>query len=227
MADAAPKVSKPFIVIAGIGLLLIVAFLAMKVLGGGGSGDSATSDSTAATAAAGARRLPRPRPRRRPTSRRHPNQSFDVFTTKNPFQPLVTDSATHRRVDDRHHEPARRHLRRWCDPATDHPARSRHRRRGRPSRCSRSANATGTTVARVQVGSTVYTVAVGETFATSYRVVSLDAAQRVRPVPVRRHAVRALRRPTDPEVAAPRRRAPGSGRSLPYTRGDVAPAHRR
>jgi hypothetical protein len=33
-----------------------------------------------------------------------------------------------------------------------------------------------TTRARVQVGSTVYTVAEGETFATSYQVVSLDDA---------------------------------------------------
>jgi hypothetical protein len=46
---------------------------------------------------------------------------------------------------------------------------------GTPVSVLEVSNATGTTVARVQVGSTVYTVVVGETFATSYRVVSLDA----------------------------------------------------
>jgi hypothetical protein len=35
-------------------------------------------------------------------------------------------------------------------------------------------DASGATMARVQVGSTVYTVAVGDTFATSYQVVSLE-----------------------------------------------------
>ena len=175
MAGEAPKVSKPFIVIAGIGVLVIVAFLAMKVLGGGGGGgsDSASSPSTAATAGAGAPAASTTTTV--PGAPSTPNQSFDVFTTKDPFQPLVTDSAstsfdqattntTAPPVDNSTGVTAPPTI-----PQAQAPAA------GTPVSVLEVTSATGTTVARVQVGSTVYTVAVGETFATSYRVVSLDA----------------------------------------------------
>ena len=174
MADGAPKVSKPVIVIAGIALLAIVAFLGMKVLGGGGGGSNdSASGGTAATAVAGAPAASTTTTTA-PDEPSTPNQSFDVFTTKNPFQPLVTDSTgtggattdtTSPPIDDSGGAVPPPII-----PPEQAPAA------GTPVSVLEVSNATGTTVARVQVGSTVYTVAVGETFATSYRVVSLDAA---------------------------------------------------
>jgi hypothetical protein len=173
MADGAPKVSKPVIVIAGIALLAIVALLGMKVLGGGGggSGDGA-SDSTAATAAAGAPAASTTTTTA-PAEPSTPNQSFDVFTTKNPFQPLVTDStATSGSTTDTTSPPVD-----TSDGAVPPPIIPQEQApaAGTPVSVLEVSDATGATVARVQVGSTVYTVAAGETFATSYRVVSLDA----------------------------------------------------
>jgi hypothetical protein len=175
MAESPPKVSKPFIVIAGIGLVVIVAFLAMKVLGGGGGGsDSASSASTAATAAAGAPSASTTTTTA-PGEPSTPNQSFDVFTTKNPFQPLVTESASSG-FDESTTTQTSPPLDNSGDatvppiiPQEQAPAA------GTPVSVLEVSSATGATVARVQVGSTVYTVAVGDTFATSYRVVSLDA----------------------------------------------------
>jgi len=174
-STSTPKVSKPFMIIAGIGVLVIVAFLAMKVLGGGGGGGSASPASTAATAAGGAPAASTTTTTA-PGEPTTPNQSFDVFTTKNPFQPLVTDSATGTNTGTTTDitTPPVDTSGGTTPPATipteQAPAA------GTPVSVLEVSAATGTTVARVQVGSTVYTVAVGDTFATSYRVVSLDTA---------------------------------------------------
>jgi hypothetical protein len=172
MAESTPKVSKPFIVIAGIGLLVIVAFLAMKVLGGGGGGDSA--ETTAAPAASGAPAASTTTTTA-PEEPSTPNQSFDVFTTKNPFQPLVTDSADVGGSTTEQTSPPVDSSDGGVVPPPIIPEEQAPAA-GTPVSVLEVSNATGTTVARVQVGSTVYTVVVGETFATSYRVVSLDAA---------------------------------------------------
>jgi hypothetical protein len=176
MADESPKVSKPFIVIAGIGLLVIVAFLAMKVLGGGGGGgsESASSDSTAATAPAGAPAASTTTTTA-PGEPSTPNQSFDVFTTKDPFQPLVaeTSSGSFDQSSTNTTSPP------VADsggvvpppiPQDQAPAA------GTPVSVLEVYDESGVVKARVIVGSAGYTVAVGETFATSYRVVSLDTA---------------------------------------------------
>jgi hypothetical protein len=170
MADEAPKVSKPFLVIAGIGVLVIVAFLAMKVLGGGGGGSSATSSSTAGTAAAGAPSASTTTTTA-PASPSTPNQSFDVFTTKNPFQPLVTDSAStsfNLPTTDTS-IPTSTDVTPPATIPTDQAPSA-----GTPVSVLEVVDAGGVVSARVQVGSQVYTVHVGDTFATSYRVVSLD-----------------------------------------------------
>jgi hypothetical protein len=176
MAEPTPKLSKPFIVIAGIGLLVIVAFLAVKVLGGGGgSSSSDTAASTAATAATGAPTASTTTTTA-PGEPSTPNQSFDIFTTKNPFQPLVTDSAT----SDFSGGATTASTSPPVDtsggavttpstiPADQAPAA------GTPVSLVEIVDSGGTVTARVIVGSTSYTVKVGDTFATSYRVVSLN-----------------------------------------------------
>jgi hypothetical protein len=175
MADATPKISKPFIVIAAVGLIVIVAFLGMKVLGGGGGGggtDSAT-DSAASSALPGAPTATTTTAA--PGEPSTPNQSFDVFTTKNPFQPLVTASADVGGSTTQPTSPPVDNSDGGVVPPPIIPAEQAPSA-GTPVSVLEVSNATGTTVARVQVGSTVYTVVVGETFATSYRVVSLDPA---------------------------------------------------
>lgn len=172
MAESTPKVSKPFIVIAGIGVLVIVAFLAMKVLGGGGGGDS--TETTAAPAASGAPTASTTTTTT-PEEPSTPNQSFDVFTTKNPFQPLVTDSANVGGSTTGQTSPPVDNSGGGVVPPPIIPEEQAPAA-GTPVSVLEVSNATGATVARVQVGSTVFTVVVGETFATSYRVVSLDPA---------------------------------------------------
>lgn len=172
MAESTPKVSKPFIVIAGIGVLVIVAFLAMKVLGGGGGGDS--TETTAAPAASGAPTASTTTTTT-PEEPSTPNQSFDVFTTKNPFQPLVTDSADVGGSTTGQTSPPVDNSGGGVVPPPIIPEEQAPAA-GTPVSVLEVSNATGATVARVQVGSTVFTVVVGETFATSYRVVSLDPA---------------------------------------------------
>ncbi len=174
MADSSPKVSKPFIVIAGIGALVIVAFLAFKVFGGGSSGDSASPKSTAATVAAGAP-VPSTTTTTAPGAPSTPNQSFDVFTTKNPFQPLVTTSSPGSSGNSTSSSTTIPTSTGGVTPPPTIPTEQAPAA-GTPVSVLEITNSGGATAARVQVGSTVYTVAVGETFATSYRVVSLDPA---------------------------------------------------
>lgn len=173
-APGAPEnaVRKPFIVIGAIGIVVLVAFLALKVLGGGGGGsDDSASPSTAATVAPGAPAASTTTTSS-PASPETPNQSFDVFTTKNPFQPLVASSTvsdqtttnTSPPLDDTGGSTTA------TIPADQAPAA------GTPVSVLEVTDATGEVTARVQVGSEVYTVKVGDTFATSYRVVSLDLA---------------------------------------------------
>jgi hypothetical protein len=180
MAEQPPKVSKPFLVIGGIGVLLIVGFLAFKVLGGGG-GDSSSSETAASTAATAAPGAPAASTTTTtaPAEPSTPNQSFDVFTTKNPFQPLVTDTASTDTSGGSAVEPPPDTV----DPSTGGivppptiPAEQA------PSASTAVAlleifDENGVVFARVQVGTDpVYTVQAGETFAVSYRVVSLDLA---------------------------------------------------
>jgi hypothetical protein len=174
---AESKISKPFLVIAGIGVLLIVAFLAFRVLGGDGGDDGGDGATPAATAAAGGEgSTATTTPTTTPAAPSTPNGSFDVFTTKNPFQPLVVAStatgaetgtgdtaATQVPVDE---------------TVTPTPAVPTEQAPTASTPVSLlEVYPEGATVkARMVVGATSYTVGVGETFATSYKVISLDAA---------------------------------------------------
>ena len=135
--------------IAGVLVLLLIA--KFTVFNGGGSDStSATLPPTTLSTAASATTAPSSRS----TS---PPATFDVFATKNPFEPVIivtppTDGST--------------------PPPTD----------GTTQTTGTSValldvfqGQDGTPMAKVQVGSTVYTVSEGDVFATSYRVVSLDA----------------------------------------------------
>jgi hypothetical protein len=100
-----------------------------------------------------------------------PNSEFDVFATRNPFEPAVQVTDT---VDDGGTVP----------DATGEPTTPSDTTPPATSSPDPSAGTTvalidvfdegGVTMARVQVGSTVYTVAAGQTFATSYKVVSVS-----------------------------------------------------
>jgi hypothetical protein len=173
MADS--KISKPFLVVAAVGLVLIVGFLAFRLLGSDGGGDDAAS--TASTAATGGSGSPAATTTTTtPAEPTTPNGSFDVFTTKNPFQPLVvetstTGTGTTGETTETSAAPA--------DETVTPP----------PTVPSEQAPAASTPVsvlevyqegtvvkARMQVGANSYVVGVGETFATSYKVISLDVA---------------------------------------------------
>jgi hypothetical protein len=174
------KVSRPFVILAIVGAGLIVLLLGYKVLGGGGGGgssDSAAPASTAATAAAGSPAASTTTTTS-PAAPNTPNQSFDVFTTKNPFQPLVTDSSSggssgSTSGSDSSSTTSTTTASGDATPPPTVPT-DQAPSAGTPVSVLEVFSSNGTVTARVQVGSTVYTVVAGQTFATSYKVVSLD-----------------------------------------------------
>ncbi|MEI8336176.1 MAG: hypothetical protein WCG37_04850 [Actinomycetes bacterium] len=146
-------------VIGGIGAGVVAVFLLLKVVTGGGGGtdtppttsDAATSQSTTTTT------MPAPD---------IPGGSFDIFATKDPFAPVISiDTGTP------------------STPGATGATGSTGATGGGGSTTPTVGTAVavvdvfdqaGTMVASIRVGSTVYTVAPGETFATSYMVVSVQ-----------------------------------------------------
>ncbi len=134
-----------------------------------GSGSEPTSDDASSTDT---------------TSPFGPPESFDVFATRNPFEPVIQitptvppGGTTPTTVPGATTTPGGGTATPGgtgtsggtgggsFDPVTGQPV----------ALLDVFVDSDGTTKARVQVGSTVYTVAEGDTFATSYRLVSLDA----------------------------------------------------
>jgi hypothetical protein len=172
---AAPANNRRITIILIVGGVFVALLAAVNLMGGGGGGGEAGDDSTitpAATAAGGALATP---PTTAPAPAPSlPNEQFDAFATRNPFEPAIQvtediDTGT---------EP----IDSGTDPGTATPPPDTA-----PPRASSPDPTTGTvvalidvfdeggiTMARIQVGSTVYTVAAGQTFATSYKVVSLS-----------------------------------------------------
>ncbi len=111
-----------------------------------------------------------------------PNGEFDAIATRNPFEPAVqitvdTPDTEHRRPLPA--PPTRAPAGRRPDPGT--PTDTTPPATGSPDPSAGTTVALidvfdqgGVTMARVQVGSTVYTVAAGQTFATSYKAVSIS-----------------------------------------------------
>jgi len=158
------------IVLCSIAGFFVIVLLAKFVLFSGGGGSHATPSAFPLGVASGGTTTTTPSAR----STRTP-VTFDVFATKNPFEPVIIvtppttpgstvpgtpttvgggggGSTTTTSVPS--NEPA---------PGTSIALLDVFQQKD------------GTPMAKVQVGSTVYTVGVGDVFATSYRVVSLAA----------------------------------------------------
>jgi hypothetical protein len=157
------------------GFLVVVLIAKFTIFNGGGSGNTAatlplppSTEQTSDTSAPSAR------------STRTP-ETFDVFATKNPFEPVIIvtpgDTTPTTPSDTTPVSPGD-----TTAPTTPGDTTA-------PTNPPSNEPAPGTSVAlldvyqlpdgtpmaKVQVGSTVYTVGVGDVFAVSYRVVSLNA----------------------------------------------------
>ena len=170
------------IVIASVGGALIVLFALAKFVlfkSDSGSKSTATTLSTVGTAPAGG--LTGTSEASRSTS---PPATFDVFATKNPFEPVIIVTPTDGTGGTTP-----------TTPTTDGTGNTTPTSSPTGTGGSTTTTSTpsvepgpgtsvalldvfhasgGATEAKVQVGSTVYTVGVGDVFATSYRVVSLS-----------------------------------------------------
>jgi hypothetical protein len=164
------------IVLLGVAGFLAVVLLAKFVLfsGGGGGSHATATTRLGASATGGGLSTTSTAPASRSTS---PPATFDVFATKNPFEPVVIVTPT------------------TGGPGSTTPTTPTTPTTGGTGGTTTSTAAPsnepsagtsvalldvfkqgdGTPMAKVQVASTVYTVGVGSTFATSYRVVSLNA----------------------------------------------------
>ena len=155
------------IVLCSVAGFLVVVLLAKFVLFNGGGGSAATqatlSQPTSVLDGTTSSTAPSSRSTRTPAT-------FDVFATKNPFEPVIivtpppgpTTPGTPTTGGT------------GTTPSTGPPSNE-------PEPGTSVAlldvfqQPDGTEMAKVQVGSTVFTVGEGDVFATSYRVVSLDA----------------------------------------------------
>jgi hypothetical protein len=170
-------------IILVVGGVLVAMLAAFNLLGGGGGGSddpSATAppaitatgqpdgSATGAAATPSTTAPPAPAP---------PNGGFDVFATRNPFEPaiqIVSDTtpedsgtATGTGTGTGTSDPN-------PPPTTPPPTGSPEPATGTVVKLVDVFDQGGVVMARVQVGSTQYTVAAGQTFAVSYKVVSLS-----------------------------------------------------
>jgi len=158
------------IVLGGVAGFLVLVLLVKFVVFSGGGGSHVQSTSPRLSIGASAQTTPTTTPSSRST--RTP-ATFDVFATKNPFEPVIIVTPT------------------TAGPGSTTPTTPTTGGGGgattttavpsnEPAAGTSVAlldvfqQADGTPMAKVQVGSTVYTVGVGDVFATSYRVVSLN-----------------------------------------------------
>jgi hypothetical protein len=165
------------IVLGSIAGVLVVVLIAKLVLFSGGGGSNTTisslsvpTQSTSTGAATSTTTTPSSRSTRTPAT-------FDVFATKNPFEPVIivtptsggtgsttpTSPGTTPGTGTGGTTPT-------TQPPSNEPAPGTS-----VALLDVFQQGDGTPMAKVQVGSTVYTVGVGDVFASSYRVVSLNA----------------------------------------------------
>lgn len=167
-------------VILAIGGVVIALFAAYSLFkGGGGSGPSTLAPSSTQTADAGPHGGDQTIPSTTtPGQPELPNGQFDVFATRNPFEPAVevTPTQTDTGTGTIGGTPT---------PTDTTPAAGTDTTpTTAPASVNPSAGTTvavidvfpqgTTTAAVVQVGSNQYTVVAGQVFATSYKVVSLS-----------------------------------------------------
>jgi len=159
------------IVIGGVGLVLIVAFFVWSRSQGGDGGGPVGAPTTTST-------VPGP-PDTRPgalepdvpddAAPEVPGGSFEVFSTRDPFEPPIDLTPP----GPPEPGPAPPGPTPPTTAPTPVPAPSPNPAPGIAVALLEVFEQDGTPTARVQVGSTVYTVKAGDTFATSFRVVSL------------------------------------------------------
>lgn len=196
-AAAAPR-SRLQLLGGGGAALVLVVFLATKVLGGGGGGDQAaplagpsagavTTATTPTTASPAAAEGPAP------------VETFEVFTTKNPFMPLRTSVAATPASPTAAVAPLPTGAAVTATPvAVPAPAAAATATTAAPAPAQSTATGGQATepvrttrvalldvfaegdrvVANVRVNDTVSKVGAGDTFATNFKVVSLDSADR-------------------------------------------------
>jgi hypothetical protein len=163
-----------------LGVVVVGGILKFVVFNGGGGGSNATTSTLTVSASNGSSETTQTSGASRSTS---PPATFDVFATKNPFEPVVIVTPTDTTPD--------------TTPGGGTTPTSSTTPGGGTTPTGGSTTTTttpsvnpspgnsvalldvfpaagGATQAKVQVGSTVYTVGVGAVFATSYRVVSLS-----------------------------------------------------
>jgi hypothetical protein len=165
-------------IILAIGGVVIALFAAYSLFsGGGGSGPSTLAPPSTQSADAGPHGGDQTIPSTTtPGQPNLPNGQFDVFATRNPFEPAVevtpvqpdTGSTTGGTSTPPDTTPAA-----GTDTTTTVPA-SQNPTAGTTVAVIDVFPQGTTTAAVVQVGSTQYTVVAGQVFATSYKVVSLS-----------------------------------------------------
>ena len=158
---AAPQDRRRLAIIGGVGAGLVALVLIARLLSGGGGGGG-TADTTFVpelpVVTTTTTTVPAPEV---------PGGSFDVFATKDPFAPVVQIDTGGGGVGP--------------TGATGATGSTGFSGGGSVNPSAGTAVAvvdvldqSGTTVAQIRVGSTVYTVTTGESFATSYMVVSIS-----------------------------------------------------
>jgi hypothetical protein len=186
MAQAAKSNNRRVTIILIVGGVCVALLAAFNLMSGGGGGGGGSSDQSSAippittaespgSAAAGTTATTAP------PAPDLPNGEFDVFATRNPFEPAVqvtsdtTDAGTVPNAGTTDAGTSGSSTQAGTPTDTTPPAT------GSPQPSAGTTVALidvfdqgGVTMARVQVGSTVYTVAAGQTFATSYKVVSIS-----------------------------------------------------
>jgi hypothetical protein len=165
------------IVLGSILGVLVVAFLArMLFFSGGGGSHSAAPTSSITRVAGGATTTTSTTPSTRSTQT---PETFDVFATKNPFEPVIivtpTTTTGGTTTTSTGSTPGTTPGGGTVGTTTTTTPSNEPSQGTSVALLDVFQQADGTPMAKVQVGSTVYTVGAGEVFAVSYRVVSINA----------------------------------------------------
>ena len=165
------------IVLGSVAGLLVVVFLARLLFFSGGGGSNSTISSTVPTFQSVVPTTSTTTPSARST---HTPATFDVFATKNPFEPVIIvtptgGGGTGSTTPTSGGTTTGTGSGSGGTTATTAPPSNEPAPGTSVALLDVFQQADGTPMAKVQVGSTVYTVGVGDGFASSYRVVSLNA----------------------------------------------------
>lgn len=177
---ASPTDNRRLTIMLAIGGVAIALFAAYSLFSGGGGGSDGAISPPATQAAdsggghGGDQATPTTTAPGTPTI---PNGEFDVFATRNPFEPAIEvtpiDTTT---ADTTPTDGTSVDTTPTGGTSVDTTPASQDPSAGTTVAVIDVFDQSGTTVAVVQVGSTQYTVAAGQVFATNYKVVSINGA---------------------------------------------------